>query len=167
MKLTRLLIVLPIFLFACSKQGDSPAASTTDSNSSGNSGSTSSPVKPPSITVLVDGTPIPVTSINYSRTGSTFRFSAGNQLQRVDAYCFWFYGTSGFNYQYSDSLNYSTRMDSLSAWNTRTAIGYGDVYFGCCSFPVKDSAVDGTYSGKFSTGKTELTVNGAFHLLFH
>jgi len=135
-------------------------------NGGGSSGNLPAAAKPSSITVLVNGEAIPVTSIDFARTGSTLHFSAGNQLQRVDAYCFWFYGTSGFNYQYSDSVNYSTRPDSAGAWNTRRAIAYGDVYFDCCSFPVKDSVVEGNYSGKFSTGKEELTVSGIFHLFY-
>lgn len=168
MKITRLLIALPMLLFACSKHDGDPGAPAPGGNNSGNiSQNPAAAVKPSSITVLVDGVPIPVTSIDFSRTDASLRFSAGNQLQRVDGYCFWFYGTSGLNYQYSDSLNYSTRSDSLSAWNTRRAISYGYVYFDCCSFPVRDSVVDGTYSGKFGTGKEpELTVSGVFHLLF-
>lgn len=157
-----------MLLFACSKHDGDPGVPATGSNNGGNtSQNLPAAVKPSSITVLVDGVPIPVTLIDFSRTDGSFRFSAGNQLQRVDAYCFWFYGTSGLNYQYSDSLNYSTRPDSLSAWNTIRAVNYGDVQFDCCSFPVKDSVVDGSYSGKFGTGKErELTVNGVFHLLF-
>jgi len=166
MKITRLLIVLPMLLFACNKHDDTPGTPA----SGGGSVSQNLPaaVKPSSITVLVDGVAIPVTSIDFSRTDASLRFSAGNQLQRVDGYCFWFYGTSGFNYQYSDSLNYSTRPDSLSAWDTRRAVSYGDICFDCCSFPVKDSVVDGNYSGKFgSSGKEPgLTVSGVFHLLF-
>jgi hypothetical protein len=166
MKITRLLIALPMLLFACSKHDGAPVASPAGAGD--NSQNQPAAVKPSSITVLIDGTPIPVTSVDFSRTDGSLHFSAGNQLQRVDGYCFWFYGTSGFNYQYSDSLNYSTRPDSLSAWDTRRAISYGDVCFDCCSFPVKDSVVDGRYSGKFgSSGKEPgLTVSGVFHLLY-
>jgi len=169
MKAPGLLITLTLFLFACSKQGsnpvDSPAGGNpanggpTNGNSAGGVKATSS------ITVLVDGVSIPVTAINFNRNTGNFNFSAGNKLQRVDVYCFWFYGTSGFNYQYSDSINYSTLSES-GVWFTNRAIDYGDVDFDCCSFPVKDSLVDGVYSGKFSTGKLELTVNGRFHYVY-
>ena len=167
MKITQLLIALPLLLFGCGKQMDNPGSSGAGANSGPGTGQLQpEAVKPSSITVLVDGAPITVNFIDFSRAGSSLRFSAGNQLQRVDAYCFWFYGTSGLNYQYSDSINYSTRSDTLSAWNTRRAIDYGNVYFDCCSFPVKDSVVNGTYSGKFGTGKQDMTVSGVFHLLF-
>ena len=169
MKAPGLLITLTLFLFACSKQGnsiDSPSGGNTAGDGSAN-GSPAGGVKASSsVTVLVDGVAIPVTAINFNRNTGNFNFSGGNKLQKVDVYCFWFYGTSGFNYQYSDSINYSTRADSTSAWNTIRAIDYGDVDFDCCSFPVKDSLVDGVYSGKFSNGKLELTVNGRFHYIY-
>ena len=173
MKAPLFLITSILFLFACNKQdssiGSPDGGNPANGTAGGGSGSGSSAKggkAASSITVLVDGVSIPVTSISFNRGTGNFNFSAGNTLQKVDAYCFWFYGTSGFNYQYSDSLTYSTRVDSAGAWNTMKAIGYGTVDFDCCSFPVKDSVVDGTYSGKFSTGKLELTVNGRFHYIY-
>lgn len=152
---------------ACTKQSDAPGTQTPPG--------TPPPAKPvnskpdtPWITVLINGQPMNVTAISFSRSGSTFNFSAWNNLQRLDAYCFWFYGTSGFNYQYSDSINYSTRPDSLAPWATRTALNTGDVRFDCCSYPVRDSIVNGNYSAPFGTGGKEFgfTITGNFHGLF-
>jgi hypothetical protein len=128
-----------------------------------------------------------VTGISYDRTGSTtgttssttgtFNFSAWNALQRVDVYCFSFYEQSGFNYQFSDSINYSSRPDSLTAWTTVRAANWGTVTFDCCVAPLTDSAIAGDYSGNFAsanpdfsknTGNVQdLTVSGNFNLLFN
>ena len=132
-----------------------------------------------SVSFLVNGNPLAVTGITYDRTGSTtgtFNFSAWNALQRVDVFCFSFYEQSGFNYQFSDSINYSTRPDSLTAWTTTRAVNSGTVTFDCCVAPLADTVIAGEYSGNFTSASSgvdknlsnaqALTVSGSFNLLF-
>jgi hypothetical protein len=132
-----------------------------------------------SVSFLVNGNPLAVTGITYDRTGSTtgtFNYSAWNALQRVDVFCFSFYEQSGFNYQFSDSINYSTRPDSLTAWTTTRAVNSGTVTFDCCVAPLADTVIAGAYSGNFTSTNSgvdknlsnaqALTVSGNFNLLF-
>lgn len=124
-------------------------------------------VKLSSISVFVNGNPLNITSIKYDRSSSTFNFTAQNLFQRVDVYCFRFYESSRWNYQYQDSINYSVRADSLSDWLTTRANNWGSVYFDCCYAPLEDSVVTGEFSGLFSLeGKDDFTVGGNFHLVF-
>jgi hypothetical protein len=133
-----------------------------------------------SVSFLVNSNPLVVTGISYDRTGSTtgtLNFSAWNALQRIDVYCFSFNEQSGFNYQFSHSINYSTRPDSLTAWSTVRAVNWGTVTFDCCVAPLTDSVIAGDYSGNFAsanpylsknTGNAQdLTVSGNFNLLFN
>ena len=166
MKAVAFFFAAVVFLLSCGKQTSSPSGNTNNTNhtQTGNGGS---PAATGSfISVFVNKDSIPVTSIHYNRGGSYFNFSAENPNKKVDVYCFWFYQQSGFNYQYSDSINYSTRPDTASAWFTTSAINGGTVNFDCCMGPLTDSPVSGDYSGDFSTGKTPLTVHGKFWLVF-
>jgi hypothetical protein len=174
------LTVFPIF--SCNKQSAAPPGSGSNVYGPGASGGSSSqgtagPAA--SISFLVNGNPLPVTGISYDRTGSTtgtFNLSAWNALQRVDVYCFSFYEQSAFNYQFSDSINYSTRTDSLATWTTVRAVNWGTVNFDCCVAPLTDSVIPGEYSGNFASGNPGpgknpgnvpgLTVSGNFNLLF-
>lgn len=174
------LTLLPIF--SCNKQSATPAGPTSNPNDPGaavGSSSQGTAGTVASVSFLVNGNPLAVTGISYDRTGSTtgtFNFSAWNCLQRVDVYCFSFYEQSGFNYQFSDSINYSTRSDSLAAWTTVRAINWGTVNFDCCAAPLVDSVIPGEYSGNFPNGNSGLnknqedasglTVTGNFNLLF-
>ena len=178
-----LIFCLTLFpIFSCNKQSATPIELGSNLSGSGASdGSSPQGAAGPTATVsfLVNGNPAAVTGISYNRTGTTtgtFDFSAWNALQRVDVYCFSFYEQSGFDYQFSDSINYSTRSDSLAAWNTVRAVNWGTVNFDCCSAPLTDSVIPGEYSGNFASGDPDLgkntgdqpglTVSGKFNLLF-
>ncbi|RTL61062.1 MAG: hypothetical protein EKK37_02590 [Sphingobacteriales bacterium] len=159
------ILLFYLLLSACSKQN------TTSGNanpSTGNHPAANGSATPASsnITVYVNNEAVPVTSISFDRSSSTFNFSAQNAVKKVDVKCFWFYQQSGFNYQYSDSINYSYRTDTLSGWNTIRAINYGDVYFDCCQGPLTDKLITGNYSGNFGSGDIPFTVKGNFSLLF-
>jgi len=185
--LTTFILLSCLILGGCNKQGSAPGSGSNAAGSAGSGsggsgaggGSAGSSVRPASISVAVNGTPIAVTGISYDRSGSTdgdFNFSAWNPLQRVDVYCFWFYEQSGYNYQFSDSINYSTRPDTLTAWTTTRATNWGQVNFDCCVAPLADSVIPGEYSGNFLpanaaneksvTGTQGLTITGNFYLLF-
>jgi hypothetical protein len=169
-------------LFSCNKQSVTPAGPGFNPYGPGAAGGNSSQGAAgtvSSVSFLVNGSPLAVTGISYDRTGSTsgtFNFSAWNALQRVDVYCFSFYEQSGFNDQFSDSINYSTRSDSLAAWSTIRAVNWGTVNFECCAAPLIDSVIPGDYSGNFANGNAgldknlsnapDLTVSGNFNLLF-
>jgi hypothetical protein len=166
MKLPVPILTLLLLMAACSKQTTTPDA-VAPANSTG---AVSVGAAPDTswVTVQVNGVPMTVTTTNFSRCSSTFNFSAGNSLQRLDTYCFYFYGTSMMNYQYSDSINYSTRPDTASPWTTITASNSTSVYFTCCGMPVTDSVINGNYTALFSIGaKTAgLSISGDFHGIF-
>lgn len=67
---------------------------------------------------------------------------------------------------FSDSITYSTRPDTLTAWYTRRANNWGTVDFAAVYAPLTDSLVKGTYSGDFTEGKEPLTISGDFYLVF-
>lgn len=157
------LLLVCIFAFACTKETD--PSFPVSGNSSSTTGNNSQP-RLASISVFINSNPMKVTGISYNRSTSTVNFSAWNSLQRVDAYCFWFYGTSGFNYQYSDSITYSSRPDTLSAWTTIRATNWGDVSFDCCMAPWKDSPVSGADTAFFAMGERSLAISGNFYLPF-
>ncbi|HET6256636.1 MAG TPA: hypothetical protein VFE32_21355 [Puia sp.] len=79
-------------------------------------------------------------------------------------------------YQFSDSINYSTRPDTLASWTTERATNWGEVSFDCCVAPLADSVIPGEYSGNFdgggggldkgTGGQQGVTVSGNFKLLF-
>lgn len=176
-----LIFCLTLPIFSCNKQSATPAGLGSNPYGPETAGSsspegTAGPAA--SISFLVNGNPLPVTGISYDRTGSTtgtFNFSAWNALQRVDVYCFSFYEQSGLNYQFIDSINYSTRSDSLETWITVRAVNWGTVSFDCCAAPLTDSVIPGEYSGNFASGdpgknpgdSPGLTVSGSFNLLFN
>jgi len=174
-----LIFCLTLPIFSCNKQTATPVELGSNPSGSGTTPATSRQGGPAaSVSFLVNGNPLPVTGISYNRTGSTtgtFNFSAWNALQRVDVYCFSFYEQSGLNYQFSDSINYSTRSDSLGAWATVRAVNWGTVNFDCCAAPLTDSVIPGEYSGNFASGDAGknpgdspgLTVSGSFNLLFN
>jgi hypothetical protein len=174
-----LIFCLTLPIFSCNKQTATPVELGSNPSGSGTTPATSPQGGPAaSVSFLVNGNPLPVTGISYNRTGSTtgtFNFSAWNALQRVDVYCFSFYEQSGLNYQFSDSINYSTRSDSLGAWATVRAVNWGTVNFDCCAAPLTDSVIPGEYSGNFASGdpgknpgdSPGLTVSGSFNLLFN
>jgi hypothetical protein len=178
-----LLIVCLIFssLFSCNKQSVTPAGQGSNPNDPGlaDGSPQGSAGTVASVSFLVNGNPLAVTGITYDRTGSTtgtFNFSAWNALQRVDVYCFSFYEQSGFNYQFSDSINYSTRPDSVASWTTVHAVNWGSVSFDCCVAPLTDTVIAGGYSGNFENANSgpdknlsnmpALTVSGNFNLPF-
>ena len=161
-------LIVPLLFFlltGCSKYADRPSVP-----SSGNAGSPVSPAaKPPDsnwITISIDTSHLVVTGVHFDRGGSWFNFSAWNSLQRVDGYVFWFYGTSGFSYMYSDSLNYSSRPDTLTPWTTKRALDWGEINFDGLTYPISDKVVNGTYQGNFGVGKTNMVIGGKFHALF-
>jgi hypothetical protein len=167
-------------LFSCNKQSATPTGSGSNPNGpAGGNSPQGTAESVASVSFLVNGNPLVVTSITYDRSGSTtgsFNFSAWSALQRVDVYCFSFNEQSGFNYQFSDSINYSTRPDSLSAWTTARAVNWGSVSFDCCVAPLTDTVITGEYSGNFANAGSGpdknlsnvqgLTVSGNFNLLF-
>ena len=145
----------------CKKQKTESSISSTTSQTINTA---TKPTDPSSITVTVNDATMQVTSIHYSRGGAEFDFSAQNSLQKVDVYCFHFYGQSGFNYQYSDSIKYCIRPDTLTSWYAKRAIDWGHVDFNCCAFPLADARIEGSFSGDFSNDKKPLTVKGTFIL---
>jgi hypothetical protein len=159
---------------ACSKQASTPGNAAPGS---GNTSKTQS--RPASISVALNNTPMTVTGISYNREGSMygdFNFSAWNPLQKVDVYCFWFDEQGRGNYEFSDSINYSTRPDTLAAWTTTRATNWGDVNFDAGVAPLQDSVIPGEYSGNFLIGNASggksagaeqgLAITGNFYLLF-
>lgn len=155
-------LIICLCLSFCKKQKDGGSSSSA-TNSNGNP---SQSFTPSFINVTVNDLPMEVKAIHYNRGGASFNFSAENPLQKVDVYCFRFYGRSGFNYQYSDSINYSSRPDTLAAWFTRRAANWGDVSFDCCAFPITDAVISGNFSGTFPDTKSVTTVKGNFQLKF-
>jgi hypothetical protein len=166
MKAVFLLAPVCLFFAACTKQDPAPAAPVTNGPAPGSGSNNKVNNSPSDISVSIDNTPMAVTAVSYDRSSGTFNFSAWNKLQKVDVYCFWFYQQSRWNYQYSDSINYSTRPDTVTNWTTTRAIDWGEVYFDCCQAPLTDTLITGTYSGNFLNGKQGLTIKGDFHLLF-
>ena len=172
--------LIALSTLSCNKQSTPPATPGSDPSAPGSGGSPFSNSAPAaSVSVQVNGTPLAVTGISYNRTECTdgdLSFSAWNALQRVDVYCFYFYEQNGFNYQFSDSINYSTRPDTVTGWTTVRAINWGDVNFACCVAPLKDTVIFGQYSGNFAAGNSGsgkqpgdqqgLVVSGNFNLLF-
>ena len=161
MKSTFTYLLIFVCVLSCSKKDSSPILT------GGGSG-----VRPPVskdtsfITASVNGSAMKVTSIQYNRSSGSFNFTAQNDVQKVDVRCFHFYEPNRWNFQYSDSINYSKREDVLSSWVTTRAINWGDVNFNCCGGPLEDSIISGNYSGKFSFGEDEFKIEGNFHLLF-
>jgi len=157
-------VVLVCFLAsACRKEGASPGNTSTGTGALTGAGVAT---KSSAISVLINNQPMLVTLINYNRSSGSFNFTAQNDLQKVDASCFYFYQQSWASYMYSDSINYSTRADTLSGWYTRRAQAYGEVYFDCCTAPLNGPEITGNYKGNFSLGKDSLVITGNFDLLF-
>jgi hypothetical protein len=176
-----LLICSLIFftLYSCNKQSAIPTGPAFNPYGPAGANPQGTAETIASVSFVVNGNPLPVTSIAYDRAGTstgTFNFSVWNALQRVDVYCFSFNEQSGFNYQFSDSINYSTRPDSLSEWSTVGAVNSGTVTFDCCAAPLTDTIIAGGYSANFASANPvpaanadivqPLTVNGKFNLLF-
>lgn len=157
-----------LMIAACSKESTNPATTNNYNNNNTSSGTqTSTPVDAAGITVLINGNPMTVTTIDYNRSGSTFNFLARNSYQKLEVNCFHFYQQSGFNYMFSDSITYATRTDSSDAWNTMTAKPvYDTLEFNCCIAPLTDKVVKGDYGAGFSSGKDQLNVSGNFNLKF-
>jgi len=153
-------IVMLLSLTACHKDSGTP------NNNSPAGVSTGTPTKQSNISVVINDQPIQVTNISYNRSGGSFNFTAQNSLQKVDVNCFHFYEQSWASFMYSDSIIYSTRPDSVTAWYSRTAINGGDVYFDCCTAPLQDPDITGNYYGNFKLGKDSLVIKGDFDLLF-
>lgn len=149
-----------LLVSACSKNGNSPS-NNTNSTSGTNSGAV--PVSPKSaITVNINEKPMLVTGVSFNRSSGTFNFTAENSLQKVDFYCYHFYEPNWANYMYSDSINYSSRNNSLADWNTITAKRIDGIYFNCCAAPLIDAAVDGYYKADFYNGKEDFIITGDF-----
>ena len=153
-----------VFLFlSCRKQ----QTSSNNINTATTSGSQITPIIDSAyITVIINRNSMQVTAIHYDRSTGSFNFTAQNKLQKVDVYCFHFYQSSGFNYQFSDSINYSVRQDTLSTWYTRRATNWGDVFFDCCQGPLTDKIITGNFSALFDNDESKLTLNGNFRLIF-
>ncbi len=169
MKTILLLVGACLFTLSCNKQTVSPVTppkTTPGFDSAALFNMTPEGNYPSAITVFVNHAAMPVTAIKFNRSTGSFNFSAQNKLQKVDVNCFWFYQQSRWSFQYSDSINYSVRPDTLSDWYTRRAITWGDVYFDCCDAPLTDSLVEGGYSANFGTAKDSLIIDGRFHLVF-
>lgn len=155
-------IFVCLLLCACSKNSDTPNNNTTTGTSTGGT-----QTKQSAISVLINNQPMAVSSIDFNRNGGSFNFTAQNALQKVDVTCFHFYEQSWASFMYSDSIVYSTRPDSLSAWNSTTAPNNAnDVYFNCCTAPLQDPDISGTYNANFNVGKGALEIKGDFDLLF-
>jgi hypothetical protein len=148
---------------ACSKNNSTPADNNNNAN---NTGTNTQLNKTSAISVFINKAPMQVTSIDYNRGDGFFKFTAQNKLQKVDVNCFYFYQPNWGNYQYEDSVNYSIRPDSLSAWNGRHANKWGDVNFECCEGPLTNPDVKGNFYGDFGLGKDSLVITGNFELLF-
>lgn len=161
-------LLLGVILTSCHKESiDASSQNSLPLTYTSHSTAPGDIAKLSSISILINGTPLGVTSINYNRSNSTFNFTAQNNLQKVDAYCYRFYENSRWSFQHQDSINYSERKDTVSAWNTQTAANWGSVYFDCCYAPLADSLVAGEYSGIFSLeGEEDMNIAGNFHLIF-
>ena len=156
-----------LIIISCNKQSSQPAGSSNGNTAVAATNDTAKEGSYPSkIRVFVNDVAIPVTSIHYNRSTGSFNFSAGNSLKKVDAKCFWFYQQSRWSYQYSDSITYATRPDTLTTWTTTTATNRGNVTFDCCNAPLTDSLVEGEYTGSFVSNKNNIIVKGDFHLVF-
>ena len=151
-------------LIACNKETATTNNSSNPGSTTQNDGSASNHTS--TISFFINDEPVAVTAISYDRSGSTFNFTAGNSLKKAEVRCFWFYQQSGFNFQFSDSINYCYRADTLSNWSSIRAINYGNVNFDCCEGPLTDSPIEGDYSGDFADGKNTLKINGSFKLFF-
>lgn len=164
MRTTAICLTLCLFAVYCKKdQTGSPSSSGTDQNGM----STPKQLTDSSfINVAINDIPMKVTAIHYSRGGSALNLSAENALEKVDVYCFRFSGQSGLNFQYSDSINYSTRADGLAKWSTRRAGNWGNVDFDCCAFPLTAPVVKGIFSGNFGDYKYPILITGNFKLKF-
>jgi len=157
------LIIICLLVSACNKNSSEPVNSA---NTATNNPLTARPNKTSAVSVSINNACMQVTSINFNRGSSTFNFSVENKLQKIDVNCFWFYQQNWASYQYSDSINYSVRTDTLSPWTTQRATGYGNVYFDCCTLYLTAPEVSGEYNGNFSLGKDKLAITGKFDLLF-
>lgn len=161
------LFYFTICFTACSKQSAAPdPVPPGNSNPAGGIVNSSDKTNPSAISVRVNQIPINVNSIRFDRDGADFNFTAGNQLQKVEVRCFWFYQQSRWNFQYSDSITYFRRPNTLTTWSGIRAIKWGDVNFDCCYAPLTDSLVTGEYTADFPEGKGSFTVSGGFHLVF-
>ena len=161
---------LVFLLFAaCNKNGNSPSSNNGNNANSGNgniSGGAVTNGPKPTVTVNINDKPMLVTGVSFNRNSGSFNFTAENSLQKVDFYCFHFYQQSWASYLYSDSINYSTRNDSIANWNTITAKRIDGVYFNCCAAPLTDPAVDGYYKADFYNGKEDFVITGDFNGYF-
>ena len=162
MKTRIIYLILVLFILSCGKK-NLPSPNIGGGTNPRNG----SPSKDTSfISVSIGGVPMQVTKIQYNRSTGTFNFTAQNDVQKIDAYCFYFYGQTALNYQYSDSLNYSTRANVASNWTSVRAINWGTVDFDCCAWPLSDKVITGNFSGQFLIGEVQGTINGNFHLIF-
>lgn len=156
--------MLLFFVSACNKNSNSPSNSN---NGNSNNGVGATPVSPTSaISVNINDKPMLVTGVSFNRNSGSFNFTAENSLQKVDFYCYHFYEPNWANYMYSDSINYSYRVDSVADWNTITAKRIDGIYFNCCAAPLIDPAVDGYYKADFYNGKENFIITGNFNGYF-
>lgn len=110
--------------------------------------------------------PMVVNAIYYNRSSSTVHLMAANGLQKVEVNTFHFWGTSGLNYQYQDSITYAFRKDTLSQWQmVRAPYNTSCVLYDCCALPTKDSPVKGTFKADFGA-ESNLFIEGTFRLNF-
>ena len=165
------LLLIPFVLLACSKQNENPSGSGGNNNSSGTPPPPSKPTT--RVSILVDDSPMVITSLAYQRGSAQLSITATNATQKVTADVYNFYQTSAWNMMYTMEVSYFTRPDSLSGWGTgytRPAPRDDEVRF--VNFtPLKDSLVTGDFSGSFAPAiVTKLdgpvTIKGSFQLVF-
>lgn len=151
-----------LLLFSCRKGAESPSPSNSLTTAS-----SQSTLKDTSfIHVAINQVPMVVTSINYNRGSSTVHLMAANGLQKVELDTYHLWGTSGFNYQYQDSITFGSRKDALSQWEVvRAPYTTSGVTYNCCSLPTKDSPVNGTFKADFGL-ESNLFIEGSFHIHF-
>lgn len=164
MRTTAICLVICLFAVYC-KKDHAGSSSSSATNQSGTAVS-KQPTDSSFINVAINDVPMKVTAIHYWRGGSALNFSAENTQEKVDVYCFRFSGQSGLNFQYSDSINYSTRANGLAKWATRRAVDWGRVDFDCCAFPLTGPVVKGAFSGNFGDYKYPVSITGNFNLKF-
>ena len=157
-----LLLLLLLLQLSCKKEHESLGPVTPP-----NTPSNQSTVNDTSfIHVAVNQISMDVKTIYYDRGSSTVHLMAANGLQKVEVNTFHFWGTSGLNYQYQDSITYAYRRDTLSQWQVvRAPYNTSGVMYDCCALPTKDSPVKGTFKADFGV-ESNLFIDCIFHLIF-
>lgn len=167
------LLLIPFVLLACTKQNENPSGNGGNNNNNG-SGTPPPSSKPTTqVSILIDDSPMVITSFDYQRGSASLSITATNAKQKVTANVYNFYQTSAWNMMYTMEVSYFTRPDSLSGWGTgytRPVPRDDEVRF--VNFtPLKDSLVTGDFSGSFAPETVAklngaVTIRGSFQLVF-